>query len=209
MWVVKLGGSLACTDHLRHWLRVLAEAGSLALVPGGGPFADQVRQLQQRCGFGDATAHCMALLAMEQFGHMLCDLQPGLAGAATIGQIHEVLERGETPVWMPSSMVLADPGIEQSWDVTSDSLAVWLGGQLGADKLLLVKSVSLESTGLPVGVMAARNVIDARCGGYLQLSGIQAWVMAGADHRRFAQLRHGEMEGATRIIDTPPISVGE
>jgi 5-(aminomethyl)-3-furanmethanol phosphate kinase len=200
MWVVKLGGSLACSDHLRHWLQVLADTGSLVVVPGGGPFADQVRQLQQRCGFGDATAHCMALLAMEQFGRMLCGLQPGLAAAATIPEMHEVLDRGETPVWMPASMVLADPAIEQSWDVTSDSLAVWLGGQLGADKLLLVKSVSLECAGLPVETLAARDVIDTRCGGYLQMYGIPAWVMAGADHDRFGELRHGDMAAATRII---------
>lgn len=83
MWVVKLGGSLAASDRLPDWLRSLAGRSDLVLVPGGGPFADQVRAMQARWGFDDATAHHLALLAMEQFGRMLCALLAGLASAAT------------------------------------------------------------------------------------------------------------------------------
>jgi aspartokinase-like uncharacterized kinase len=67
----------------------------------------------------------MALLAMEQLGHMLCGMQSGLVAAVNLSQIEEILERGGTPVWMSASMVLADSAIERSWEVTSDSLAVW------------------------------------------------------------------------------------
>ena len=38
--VVKLGGSHATCPHLKDWLNAIAsEAGSIAIVPGGGPFA--------------------------------------------------------------------------------------------------------------------------------------------------------------------------
>jgi aspartokinase-like uncharacterized kinase len=200
MWIVKLGGSLFDSAHLGNWLSLLAKVGPLVVVPGGGPFADQVRQAQLRRGFDDATAHIMALLAMEQFGHLLCGLQAGLIGAATRTQIAEVLERGKTPVWLPASMVMADPGIEHSWDVTSDSLAAWLTGQLGAAKLLLVKSLSLDAEGLPVERLVERGVIDARFGSYLQLPGIQAWTMAAGDYGRFEEVYQGNMAAATRIL---------
>lgn len=203
MWVVKLGGSLFNSDNLRNWLKVLAGCGSVVVVPGGGPFADQVRQAQHRWGFDDSSAHIMALLAMEQFGRMLCGLQPGLAAATTIQQIREVLERGGTPVWMPTSMVMAASGIEHSWGVTSDSLAAWLSGQLGADKLILVKSVSLDCDGLPVGKLIEGEVIDAQFGAYLQRSGTPAWVLAEADPVRFGEVRRGNMEGAARILEEP------
>jgi aspartokinase-like uncharacterized kinase len=68
MWVVKLGGSLFGSDHLGSWLSLLAKVGSLVVVPGCGPFADQVRQAQHRWGFDDSTAHIMALLAMSRRG---------------------------------------------------------------------------------------------------------------------------------------------
>ena len=63
MWVVKLGGSLAYSPELPHWLSALAHTDAV-IVPGGGPFADTVRDAQQIWRFDDATAHAMALLAI-------------------------------------------------------------------------------------------------------------------------------------------------
>ena len=51
-----------------------------------------------------------------------------------------------TPVWLPSTC--GHPGVRQSlpsWDVTSDSLAAWLAGKLGADALLLIKQTGAFS----------------------------------------------------------------
>ena len=36
-------------------------------------------------------------------------------------------------------MLRAHPDIPRSWEVTSDSLAVWLAGVLGADRVVLIK----------------------------------------------------------------------
>ena len=56
MRVVKLGGSLADWDRLPHCLACLVPLG-LVIVPGGGPFADQVRTAYSRWRFDQATAH--------------------------------------------------------------------------------------------------------------------------------------------------------
>ena len=89
--VVKLGGSLAQHESLRHWLRALAAIESVAcvIVPGGGPFADAVRAAQRRWVLSEGLAHSMALTAMEQFGHMLCGLQPGLTACASRARIEQ------------------------------------------------------------------------------------------------------------------------
>ncbi|MGH8677643.1 MAG: aspartate kinase, partial [Burkholderiales bacterium] len=125
MWVVKFGGSLAHSENLRRWLDVIATAGAgkVVLVPGGGPFADAVREAQQQIEFDDHTAHRMALLAMEQYGLCLCGSQTGLVPAGSTATIRDALEKEEVPVWMPSTLVLGDPSIPESWDVTADSLA--------------------------------------------------------------------------------------
>jgi len=139
--VVKLGGSLAFAPALTAWLAALAAGGGRAvLVPGGGPFADQVRDAQRRRPFDDATAHRMALLAMEQYGLMLCGLHPALRPAASRAEIARLRRQGLVPVWLPSAMALGRPEIAESWDVTSDSLAAWLAGTLGLRHLVLVKS---------------------------------------------------------------------
>src|SRR5215510_16371000 len=67
--VVKLGGSYAHAAELKPWLAAIAAcAGHVVLVPGGGPFADAVREAQARMGFDDRVAHRMALTAMAQYG---------------------------------------------------------------------------------------------------------------------------------------------
>ncbi|MFM8330064.1 MAG: hypothetical protein ACKN9T_00055, partial [Candidatus Methylumidiphilus sp.] len=81
-WVVKLGGSLANSPHLPHWLNALAKTDSL-IVPGGGPFANQVRRSQETWGFDDHVAHRMAILAMEQYGTMMTGIRSDLRLAAS------------------------------------------------------------------------------------------------------------------------------
>jgi len=82
--VVKLGGSHAHGPHLKDWLAAIAaEAGSIAIVPGGGPFADAVRTAQAGIGYDDRAAHAMALMAMAQFGAALTSLNPALRLAAS------------------------------------------------------------------------------------------------------------------------------
>ncbi len=160
MWVVKLGGSLYTSDRLRPWLQALALRNDLVVVPGGGPFADQVREAQSRWGFDDATAHHLALLAMEQLGRMLCALEPGLEPAESPDEIRASLHAGRTPVWMPTRMVLSDPRIATGWDVTSDSLAAWLCRRLDADGLALVKARLIEGVSADARTWCDAGIVD-------------------------------------------------
>ncbi|MET0120420.1 MAG: amino acid kinase [Candidatus Thiodiazotropha sp. 6PLUC9] len=204
MWVVKFGGSLFNADNLREWLALFADNRSLIVVPGGGPFADQVRLSQNQFGFDEATAHCMALLAMEQYGRMLCGLQPGLQVATTQKEIEASLERGITPVWMPTSMVMADPEIEQSWRVTSDSLAVWLAGQLGIERVLLVKSITFDKPSLSTKMLKEHDVVDDRFEHYLRMNPVEAWMVGQEVHSHLSELLNNQYEYATRVVISKP-----
>jgi aspartokinase-like uncharacterized kinase len=159
--VVKLGGSLAEGGGLARWLDVVARHGGrrCVVVAGGGAFADAVRAAQIRHRFSDGAGHRMALLAMEQLALMLADLAPSLTPAATEAAIAAARAAGRIPVWLPSRMVLADPTIAESWDVTSDSLAAWLAHRLAARRLVLVKSAPPPPGG-PVE-WAAAGYVDA------------------------------------------------
>jgi aspartokinase-like uncharacterized kinase len=160
--IVKLGGSIALSPELPAWLAVLVRvgAGRVVLVPGGGPFADAVRAAQQKQHFDDASAHRMALLAMEQYGVMLTGMQSQLAVAPSGAAIARELGRARVPVWMPSAMVLACREIPEIWDVTSDSLAAWLAGQLGAGLLVLVKSLPVSETQATAEQLASCGWVD-------------------------------------------------
>ncbi|MBV8651083.1 MAG: amino acid kinase [Alphaproteobacteria bacterium] len=158
--VLKIGGSLAEGPSLPRWLATLpAGRGHAVVVPGGGVFADAVRHEQQRLGFSDRAANRMALLAMEQYALALADLVPDLAPCRTIEEIRAALAAGRIPIWLPTTLALADPAIPESWEVTSDSLAAWLAGRLGARTLVLVKSIAAPRP-LEPAVLAAKGMVD-------------------------------------------------
>jgi len=165
-WVVKLGGSVYKSAELSHWLDVIvgSGAGKTVLVPGGGPWADEVRAAQKVEGFDDRTAHRKALLAMEQYGHVLAGLRSNLVPAHSVPAISEVLQLGKIAVWMPYAMVVDEPSIEESWDVTSDSLAAWLAVRLQASGLLLIKSIQIDGHQPGIAELIRRGWVDPAFG---------------------------------------------
>jgi len=205
-WVVKLGGSLWAAPELRAWLDLLASqhAVRVVVVPGGGPFADAVRDAQPRLGFGDRAAHRMALLAMEQYGTALADLEPRLTPARTRDGL---LTAPGPAVWLP--LPLADTAdVAESWDVTSDSLAVWLAGALGAACAVLVKSAALPDAPSPVSRMVAGGIVDPALPGRVARYPGTVWCVSRADHRRFAQaLARGTPTGTRLLPETSTANV--
>ena len=159
MWVVKLGGSLfSDTAGLSAWLRAIAEAAPPAriVVPGGGPFADAVRGLQDRLGFGDLAAHRMAILAMQQAAMRLHELEPRLHLAETEPE----LRRDAASLWLPWRLAGREPALAASWAVTSDSIAAWLAARLGATHLVLVKSAALPVGPATAAALAGAGLVD-------------------------------------------------
>jgi dihydroneopterin aldolase len=57
-------------------------------------------------------------------------------------------------------LAIAASDISASWDITSDALAAWLAGKLGADGLLLVKQSREFSQGDDVAGLTDRGIVD-------------------------------------------------
>jgi aspartokinase-like uncharacterized kinase len=163
MWIVKLGGSLARDATLGSWLRALAEfgGGRVAVVPGGGAFAEQVRAAQTQWGFDDLAAHNMAVLGMAQMAQMLHALEPRLVLAAAEDEIRQVIHTGRVALWVPYAALRDAPDMLTTWDVTSDSLALWLARRLNAERVLVVKACAVDPS-LGLAELAAAGVLDRR-----------------------------------------------
>jgi aspartokinase-like uncharacterized kinase len=164
MWIVKLGGSLSHDPRLPRWLQMLAEVGGgrVLVVPGGAAFADAVRSAQSQWHFDDLTAHNMAVLAMAQTAHLLHALEPRLVFVSDESEILRALHAGQTALWMPPLMLLRDaPDMLTSWDVTSDSLALWLARRQNAERLVVVKACTVPAD-LTLADLTERGTVDAR-----------------------------------------------
>lgn len=193
-WVLKLGGSLLGAAELPAWLDIAlgAGAGRVVIVPGGGPFADTVRETQSLLGFGAQAAHDMALLAMAQTGHLLMDLRPALQPAADAAAARRVLASGACAVWLPDPLALrAETDIAVGWDVTSDSLAAWLAGRMRARGLALVKSAPAASLRGDLPALVAAGVLDREFTRHAHASQAQITLFARDEQRRFAALLAG------------------
>ncbi|MFC3693941.1 aspartate kinase [Chenggangzhangella methanolivorans] len=154
--VVKFGGSLLGSREREGILSAAARAG-VVLVPGGGPFADGVRTEQRRLVYGDRAAHAMACLAMEQTAWALNDLGPDFVACSDQPAFAAARAAGRPAIWLPSAMAIEAP-LPASWDVTSDSLALWLAIELRADRLILLKAAAAAEGGLEA--WAAAGTVD-------------------------------------------------
>jgi aspartokinase-like uncharacterized kinase len=190
MIVVKVGGSLfdhpALGPALREFVASLAPA-EVMLVPGGGPVADAVRQLDQVHGLGEEAAHWLALRALSVTGAFLERLaRPAPPTPLPVGRGEKDLRssltfddpteacRAFTPslqgggwgvgLLTPFTFAQEDdsrPGaLPHSWSVTTDSIAARAAVVYGAERLILLKSVDIPPE-ISWETAAANGWVDA------------------------------------------------
>lgn len=143
--VVKIGGSLALhPQKLRSLCAKLSETSKkhrLIVVPGGGEFADTVRNLDKRFSLSPAVAHRMAILGMDQYGLMLSNLIPNSRLATTLNDLQKTMDSGRLTVFLPSASLVAEDALKNSWDVTSDSITVFIALKLHSARVILATDV--------------------------------------------------------------------
>jgi aspartokinase-like uncharacterized kinase len=143
--VIKIGGSLAeDPERLRALCAKLSEFAkkyAVVVVPGGGRFADVVRDFDKRFTLSGEIAHRMAVLGMDQFGLLLSQIIPNSCATYLLSDARQLSEIGVVPVFLPSRLMFREDPLENSWDVTSDSISAYVASRLHAAKVLLVTDV--------------------------------------------------------------------
>jgi hypothetical protein len=189
MIVVKVGGSLFTHPALGAGLRDFVESlapNEVLLVPGGGPVADAVRELDRVHGLGEEASHWLALRALGVTAAMLEALlgptppTPLPKGRGEKETSHPLphgrgspeadsplpLGRGVGGVGLLDCFTFAQedesrPGaLPHSWSVTTDSIAARAAVVFRAERLVLLKSVDVPP-GTPWKVAAANGWVDA------------------------------------------------
>lgn len=192
--VVKLGGSLA--PHIAGIIPVLQSSDHpLLIVPGGGVFADAVRQSDAHNNTD--AAHWMACAAMDQYGWTLA--------ARGIHATTKIERPQETCVLLPYCTLRHLDPLPHSWDITSDTIAAWVAWSIGGD-LLVIKSVD----GISVdGNLAAQiqkpvstDVVDTSFIPYVLEHRIRTFILNGTRPARISRWLAGERVPGTGIGTT-------
>ena len=131
--VLKLGGSLF-SEAGKVLRRVEATGADVLVVPGGGPFADLVRDTQRNSGLSEEAAHWMAVLAMEEYAYYL-------SGISGIELTPLLVKKKGIRIVLPYGILKRRDELPHSWDVTSDTIAAWMAFQTGS---LLIKATDVD-----------------------------------------------------------------
>jgi aspartokinase-like uncharacterized kinase len=221
--VVKVGGSQARLETLPALCAALAEAAlarSLLVVPGGGAWADVVREHAARFPLSDSAAHWMAILAMDQFGLLLADLTPGCRAVRTPDEARAAWREGAAAVLLPHDWLRGADPLPHSWDVTSDSIAAWVAAEAEASLLVLLKDVDglyedapgagdaapLESIGLAplksIGLAALERSggVDPHLASILKDAAHETWIVNGTAPHRLLELFDRGATFGTRVL---------
>jgi dihydroneopterin aldolase len=100
--------------------------------------------------------------------------------------MREVLAGGRVPVWLPLALLAGDADIPESWDMTSDSLAAWLAGKLGAARVIYLKRAPPPHVAALADLVAA-GILDPLVPDFLAKARAEAWLCTPRDIARLGR----------------------
>ncbi len=142
--IVKVGGSLGQGPGLVSLMETLVALGTqhdILIIPGGGLFADAIRDYDRRYGLDFRAAHWMAILAMDQYAHLLSSLVPKTCLVRNFKDVQRARKKGMLPVLLTYDLLREKDDLPNTWDLTSDSIAAWVAIRTKSCQLVLLKSV--------------------------------------------------------------------
>ena len=122
MWIIKIGGSWIKNANLIKLIKLLVNLDNqkFIIVPGGGIFADSVREASKLNFLSEDQSHFLALKSTEIFGHMIKSFENRIH---TTEKINSFKEKN---LWLPSKILKNERNFKKNWESTSDSVATWL-----------------------------------------------------------------------------------
>ena len=151
--VIKLGGSLLSRPNWHgdflSWHEKSPSPALDVLIVGGGQPVNLLRKLADRVGMDDSTAHWVAIEFMSANARLVAD-RLGYPIVESFDDLNEIASQQEqSDGRLKPVHQLLDPtpvlqngriSLEESWRVTSDSIAAAVAADCNAQELVLLKS---------------------------------------------------------------------
>ena len=111
----------------------------IILIPGGGSYANFIRKVYSELKFTEEIAHWMGIISMNYNGIELNKRFPSLQ----IVEDFETLKRKNKIfcIFLPYEFIKENDRLPHNWDVTSDSICLFIAKELELDQCYLIKNV--------------------------------------------------------------------
>ena len=133
--VFKIGGKiLENSAHIKSTFSQLTQLyeekilQKIFIIPGGGSFANFVRKLHEELELGADLAHWMAIYSMNCNGQILIKNYPDLETIDELKAFQDAKQR--FCVFLPYNFLRKDDNLPHNWNVTSDSIALYVANKL-------------------------------------------------------------------------------
>jgi aspartokinase-like uncharacterized kinase len=213
--VVKLGGSITERGTLKQIMLLGKTLSSLfekrkdfMVVPGGGIFADFVRETQKKYGLDDKQAHWMAVQAMEQHANLLLNFIPNAVLYDFSAKDYSSAIFEKLPILRVMKFMRTESELERNWDSTSDAIAAEIALKAKAKEIVFLKDVD----GVFVNKKSVKKItvqelselesspLDANTPGILHGKDIKVFIINGLIHDRIENLLEGKEFIGTEVV---------
>ena len=111
----------------------------IIIIPGGGTYANFLRKIDEKISIGDELSHWMAIFAMNCNGIELSQKYNDIKFFDNLGELKKSNER--IAVFLPYDFINQRDELPHIWDVTSDSITVYIAHHLGLKDCFLIKDI--------------------------------------------------------------------
>jgi len=200
MFVIKFGGSLSKNQEtirkIFENLEKIAINHKFIILPGGGEFADVVLRYYKTHNLNLKISNDACILAMDIVGLLISNFT----------KIKTSYKLKENTILLPSRLLI-DSDLEISNEVTSDSIAVYIANKIGAEKVILLKSVDgIFGNGRLYNEISVEqlekiksDVVDTSFPKFIQKYKKVAYVVNGNFPERIVNLLNGNEKIYTKI----------
>jgi len=216
---IKIGGGLiSYPDELQSLMKALdtlSKSFQLLIVPGGGPFADTVREMYRLYNLSETAAHWMAILAIDQYGLFLSNLSENAVTVSSIDTAKKIASKNKLVIILPFCMLYEKDPLEHSWDITSDSIAAYIASLINAESLILLKDVEgifkhdpkqepseliAELDRHDFSTFEMQRCVDKHFPKILAQGNIRCWILNGRHPSRIIEALKGQKPKGTEIL---------
>ena len=111
----------------------------IIIIPGGGSFANFIRKIYDDLQFTDELAHWMSIISMNYNGIELGKKFPKLEVVEDYEKLKETSKIFS--IFLPYQFIKENDNLPHNWQVTSDSIALFMAKKLGLKECFLIKDV--------------------------------------------------------------------